>query len=120
MKTKHIPFYILIISIVLGAAIVALTVAAGPAPQCEGGMTPEADGCIIGADIGSGLAVLLGIGVYIFGAFMAFLLYAIRTVRHRTSPWQAAGKIVLVAIIGAAISFGAIDLLISNLPRSSA
>lgn len=119
MKTKHVPLYTLIAGIVLGAVVIVLALTAGNPPQCEGGLTPEKDGCIIGANIGGGLLVFLGFAVYIFGALVAFMLYAIQTVRHRTSPWQAAGKIVLTAIIGAAISVAAIDLLIDNLPLFS-
>lgn len=116
MKTKRIPLYTLIASIVLGAAVIVLAYTAGNPPQCEGGLTPEKDGCIIGANIGGGLLVFLGFAVYIFGALVAFMLYAIQAVRHKTSPWQATVKIVLTAIIGITVSVIATYLLIDNLP----
>lgn len=118
MRKNRTPLYTLIIGIVLSMLVLAYAAVEGNPPQCGSGIVPEPDNCIIGANIGGGLLVFLGIGVYIFGASIAFMLYMIQTLRSKTPTRQAIGKIVLVAAVGIGISAAGISLLIDNFPKS--
>lgn len=118
MSKNRTPLYVLVISVILSTLVIIFAAMEGNPPQCGSGQVPEADNCIIGANIGGGLLVFLGIGVYIIGAMLAFMFYMIQTLRNKASGWQAIGKILLVATVGIGISAAGISLLIDNFPKS--
>lgn len=79
-----------LIFLIVGLAFVGLALSPlGNPPQCEGNLTLNNSNCIIGANIGGGLILLLGFGIVFIGLLVLLFSFLKRAhqLNHRLQKW---------------------------------
>jgi hypothetical protein len=113
---KNVPFVIFIIGTVTAIAIVTTMLIFFNPPECPSYTMPQGSNCVIGANIGLGLYLLLAIGLWVIANAIATLL-AVRNIFLNKSLTKnnRVIKSVLIIFIASLVTYAVVSLFLNHM-----